>query len=146
MIVLLPDHDSNVIGLLGQLTCDNWGRWMDGFKPSTGRLKIPLFTVSCRVEPAGLLSRLGMVDAFGPGRADFFGVTADVDLWLDSLIHQTFVRVNEDGTEATAATATRGAMSPPPSVEFVADRPFVYAIRDNQTGLILFIGTVANPS
>ena len=92
------------------------------------------------------LSRMGMSKAFSPG-ADFTGIDDGRDqLCIADVIHKAFVEVNEKGTEAAAATAVAGASFSAPGIErrrppeFTADRPFVYLIRDRQTGSILFLG------
>jgi len=89
-----------------------------------------------------------MTDAFSP-RADFSGMGwRKGDIWIGQVKHKAFVEVNEEGTEAAAATAvemvTRGL--PPREPEFRADHPFLFLIRDNATGAILFMGRMANPA
>ena len=89
---------------------------------------------------------MGMPDAFS-GNADFSGMTGDRDLFISDVIHKAFVSVDEAGTEAAAATAVvmqlKGAPMAP--VEVTVDRPFVFLIRDIETGAILFIGRIVNP-
>ena len=94
---------------------------------------------------------MGMVDAFDENRADFSGMDSRVVwLYISAVIHQAFVDVNEQDTEAAAATAVvMGARSPgmsrPPLI-FRADHPFVFLMRDNHTGSVLFLGRVVNPT
>ncbi len=96
------------------------------------------------------LSAMGMPTAFG-GSADFSGITSDTDLFISKVIHQSFVEVNEEGTEAAAATAVAmefsvpGSSSPAP-ILFKADHPFIFFIEHKETGQILFMGKVENPS
>jgi serpin B len=89
-----------------------------------------------------------MTDAFDRSAADFSGMTGKKDLFISDVIHKAFVAVDEEGTEAAAATAvimeTAGAMMPDAS--FIADRPFLFIIRDTVSGQILFIGRVLNPA
>ncbi len=93
---------------------------------------------------------MGMQDAFSMADADFSGMTGERDLYISDVIHQAFVAVDESGTEAAAATAVvmslRSAAIPrePPAV--VVDRPFIFVIRDIETGSILFMGRVMNPA
>jgi serpin B len=88
---------------------------------------------------------MGMVDAFGA--ADFSGMTGQRDLFISAVVHKAFVDVNEEGTEAAAATAVLMARSiPPPTPVFRADHPFLFLIRENSTGSILFLGRVVDPS
>jgi serpin B len=92
------------------------------------------------------LIELGMVDAFSPGAADLSGM-ADADLFISAVIHEAYVKVDEEGTEAAAATAVIvGETSAPLVPTFRADRPFLFQIRDRLTGSILFMGRVADPS
>jgi serpin B len=88
----------------------------------------------------------GMVDAFVPGKADFSGMAASERLWISDVIHQAFVSVDEAGTEAAAATAVVlvGEGAPQKVVELALDRPFVFFVRDNATGAILFLGRVVS--
>lgn len=95
------------------------------------------------------LEKLGTRDAFDQKTADFSGMSGGKELWISDVVHKTFVEVNEEGTEAAAATAVAmvmlGGMRNPPPPVFRADRPFVFAILDNATGAILFMGRVMNP-
>ncbi|WP_304171209.1 serpin family protein [Limnochorda pilosa] len=95
-----------------------------------------------------VLQALGIVDAFRPGRANFANMAEDPELVLSQVIHQAFVEVNEEGTEAAGATGigmrvTSLPANPPPV--FRADRPFVFLIRDVESGAILFMGRVVDP-
>jgi serpin B len=88
---------------------------------------------------------MGMNDAFS-GEADFSGMNGNRELSIGEVIHKAFVDVNEEGTEAAAATAVvmfKAIVKPPPI--FRADHPFIFLIRDNHTGSVLFIGRVVDP-
>jgi serpin B len=111
------------------------------------------------VDPPGslalgeVLAGLGMADAFSPAQADFTAIANPPDprdrLFLSEVFHKAFVKVDEKGTEAAAATAAvmaRAAAAMAPPAEFKADHPFLFFIRDNATGKILFMGQVADPS
>lgn len=89
---------------------------------------------------------MGMTDPFS-AKADFSGMTGLKDLYIDEVIHKAFIAVNEQGTEAAAATAVvmRKLSMPMPPEDFIADHPFVFFIRDMQTGTILFFGRLTNP-
>lgn len=89
------------------------------------------------------LIALGMGEAFGPG-ADFSAMSP-TNLWIDRVRHKTYVRVNEEGVEAAAATSVAVGISRPPPFEFIADHPFYFAIRDDNTKAILFMGAVFDP-
>jgi serpin B len=110
------------------------------------RLKMPKFKYESKFELKSTLSQMGMLEAFDPGLADFTGMTALRELFIDEAYHQGFISVDEKGTEAAAATAVvitlTGAGAP---LTITIDRPFIYLIRDMQTNAILFMGRVMNP-
>jgi serpin B len=111
-------------------------------------VSLPRFEIKLREELSSALQRAGMIAAFGP-QADFSGITTREELFLNLVLHQTWVKVEERGTEATAATAgeirTTAAPVKREPVVFRADHPFLFLIRDRQTGLILFWGRLLNP-
>jgi serpin B len=111
-------------------------------------VRLPKFSfTSASISLKPVLGSLGMLDAFAPGMADFSGIDDTTDLFIQDVVHKAFVSVDESGTEAGAATGVIiGVTSaPPPPKRFIADRPFVFLIRDKQTGAILFIGRITNP-
>jgi len=88
-----------------------------------------------------------MVEAFDPATADFSGMTDTAPLYIQEVVHQAFVAVDERGTEAAAATAVvAGTTSAPPRATLTVDRPFIFAILDRTTGATLFVGRVLDPS
>ncbi len=98
---------------------------------------------------AGALQGLGMRDAFVFGPADFSGMDGTCNLFIGQVIHKSFIAVEEAGTEAAAATAellVGGAARPESTVVCKIDRAFIFLIRDNATGAILFVGRMVNPS
>jgi len=105
------------------------------------------FTTDYSLSPA--LSDMGMADAFDPSRADFSGFTGARDLFITAVVHKAFVKVDETGTEAAAATgvimATSAMPSDPPEL-FLLDRPFVFIIIDDLSDTVLFMGRVTDPS
>ncbi len=90
---------------------------------------------------------MGMKDAFNPVVADFSGMDGTRDLCIGDVLHKAFVSVDEAGTEAAAATAVImiGTGMPPTPTELTLDHPFIFLIRDIETGAILFVGRVLNP-
>ena len=109
------------------------------------RLKMPKLYFESNFELGQELAQMGMPLAFSD-TADFSGITEKSDFWIDNVFHKAFISVNEAGTEATATTSvimTQAAPGEP--VPFVIDRPFIFLIRDIETGTILFIGRVLNP-
>jgi serpin B len=111
-------------------------------------LTVPKFTFESEFNLSQTLADMGMPSAFG-GEADFSGMTGDRDLFISDVVHKAFVAVDEEGTEAAAATAVIMAeMAAAPMEDAVImrlDRPFLFLIRDDDTGTILFAGRVLNP-
>jgi serpin B len=110
-------------------------------------LAMPKWEVESQFSLPEALKKLGMRDAF-TAQADFSGMTGSPDLFISDVLHKAFVSVDEKGTEAAAATAvimklTSAPMNP---VQVSLDRPFIYLIRDIETGSILFMGRVLDPS
>jgi serpin B len=109
-------------------------------------LGLPRFGTETKVELARVLAGLGMPTAFGAG-ADFSGITTQASLLIDAVIHQANIDVDEKGTEAAAATAVVMRESAAPSaVDLTVDRPFVFALRDLETGAVLFLGRITEPA
>jgi len=111
-------------------------------------VSLPRFTTESSFSLNDALQALGMTDAFEADRADFSGMDGNRDLYIGTVLHKAFVSVDENGTEAAAATAVIMELTSAPilePIEFTVDRPFIYLIRDVQTGSILFIGRVAAP-
>jgi len=110
------------------------------------KIQIPRFKVEQKTEPRPILESFGMKTAFTKD-ADFTGITNAEKLYISKILHKAFVEVNEEGAEAAAATAvvvaTRSAQSPG---VFVADRPFIFIIKDNRSKSILFIGRLVKPT
>jgi serpin B len=109
---------------------------------------MPRFTVSGDFELSGVLAEMGMPSAFSPGEADFSGITGGRrDLAISRVLHKGFIEVNEEGAEAAAASAVAMSKGLRPAVpSFTADRPFLYLIRHNRTGTVLFMGRVVKPT
>jgi serpin B len=147
MAILLPNEDSNLQTIIDSLTTDNWSLWMNSFgNKQEVNITIPRFTIDYNKQLNDVLSDMGMKIAF-ESTADFCGINPDADLYIDYVQHNTFIDVNEKGTKAAAATvvAMRECVAMPPTV-FNANRPFLYAITEKETGTILFIGKTVNPT
>ncbi len=149
MIIFLPKSIDGLAGLEAQLTSVNVEKWLNELGSVRKRevsISIPKFKTTSEFELSDILGAMGMQDAFSERLADFSGMTGKKDLFISKVIHKAFVDVNEEGTEAAAATAvvvTLKAISRP--LTFQADHPFIFLIRANKTGSILFIGRIVDP-
>lgn len=145
MVVLLPTEASGVGELLEVLP-----RKLDGWLAALSEEKINVYLPRFKLEQEFVLNNaliaLGMVDAFSENDADFSGMSTRGGLYFSKVIHKAFVDVNEEGTEAAAATGATLSLTAfaPPRV-FKADHPFLFLIRDLRTGTILFMGRMARP-
>ena len=110
-------------------------------------LRFPKFEFESSFSLSDALKALGMPNAFDASQADFSGMTGDKDLFIGNVIHKAFVAVDEEGTEAAAATAVIMEITSAQMTDFIfiIDRPFIFLIRDLESGQILFIGRVLNP-
>ncbi len=147
MIVILPKKKDGLRDLEKQFTADNLALWLGKRSTYLVDIKVPKFKVTAEFQLNDELKAMGMKDAFAFGRADFSGMATREKLYIKAVLHKAFVDVNEAGTEAAASTAVViGTRSLPPSATFNADHPFLFLIRDNRTGTVLFVGRVANPA
>ena len=150
MVVLLPTQADGLAGLEKNLTADHLHQWLRQISSESVEVTLPKFTFSTQLQLADTLTAMGMTDAFDASKADFTGMSSAERFFISAVIHQAFVAVDEEGTEAAAATAIVAAAGAPfrppqePKV-FNADHPFVFLIRHNATGEILFVGRLANP-
>ncbi len=150
MVILLPNQVDGLADLESRLTPENLENWLSfsevRYDASEGlRVWLPKFKMSSEFNLKEVLSNMGMPLAFIDGVANFSGINEKAPLAISAVVHKTFVDVNEEGTEAAAATAVVGGTRGRPPPSFVADHPFLFLIRDNQSGSILFIGRVVNP-
>ncbi len=150
MYIFLPDSRDGIIDLLAQMSKENWDEWMGQFRRREGEVVLPRFRIEYDTSLVEPLSLFGMSVAFDPKEANFsYMVKPPENLFIGDVIHKTFVEVNEEGTEAAAVTGVKMMATAVPTktdkFTFICDHPFVCAIRDNVTGAILFIGTIADP-
>jgi len=147
MLVLLPDQTDGMSQLEPLLTAENLGAWLKGMRRRTVNVFLPRFKMTVQFELSKTLAEMGMPLAFDPIKANFSGMTVPERIFVSAVIHKAFVEVNEKGTEAAAATAVVGAggAAPMQPATFRADHPFIFLIRDNASGSILFMGRLVNP-
>ncbi|MEH2056793.1 MAG: serpin family protein [Nostoc sp.] len=144
--IFLPKQNSNLKAFYQNLNVENWERWMTQFSKQKGFIRLPRFKTDYEVTLNDALKSLGMEEAFS-NKANFSGMGKNIA--ISEVKHKTFVEVNEEGTEAAAATsvgmvATSLRQEPEP-FRMIVDRPFFSAIRDNQTGSVLFMGSIIDP-
>lgn len=150
MLVLLPEKGDGLADVEAKLTFQNLQQWVGSLSKRDVKVYVPKFKTTSQFELGDTLKALGMNTAFDPNTADFSGMTGGRDLFISAVIHKAFVDVNEEGTEAAAATGiilapTSAAPDPTEPPVFRADHPFVFMIRDNRNGTILFMGRIENP-
>jgi serpin B len=148
MVVLLPRAVDGLARLEKSLGADSLASWLGRMHAPEVQLALPRFAMTARFQLNQVLAGLGMPSAFEPGRADFSGLDGTRELFLAAVVHKAFVDVNEEGTEAAAATGGAMALTAMPAepIVFRADHPFVFLIRHRPTGSILFVGRVTDPS
>lgn len=146
MTLLVPD-EGRFEEIESQLSNDLLKEVLASLTIADVMLRIPKFEYESSFSLSDSLAGLGMPLAFDDGQADFSGMTDQQDLYIGNVIHKAFVAVDEKGTEAAAATAVimEGATAMQPENMLVLDRPFLFFIRDVETGQILFVGRVLNP-
>ena len=152
MYVFLPDEQTGLDQFEQELTPENWDMWMKSFRITPGDLKLPRFKVEWESQLNDALKALGMAEAFDSHRANFSligGMNSGNLLYISQVKHKTWCEVNEEGTVAAAVTSVgvsvTSVQQPRERFFMKVDRPFFLTIRDNLTGVVLFMGSVTNP-
>ena len=149
MLVILPKGD-NLAAVEDGLDLQTISELSGEIRDQRVNVHLPKFRLETGYSLSGTLGAMGMPSAFDPGRADLSGMDGTRNLSITEVFHKAFVDVNEEGTEAAAATAVvvglAMAHQEPPVPEFKADHPFIFLIRDDETGAILFLGRVTSPN
>ena len=151
MLVLLPKNE-DLESLEKMLTVENLNQWREELREQRVDVFMPKFTFDSKYFLKENLKEMGMPTAFRapslPLGADFSGISGEKDLYIHSVIHQAFINVDEEGTEAAAATGVIFGIEaiPEPIPVFRADHPFIFLIQERETGIILFMGRVINPA
>lgn len=149
MVFVLPQKGVALSKLVSQLDSIQWTQWTNAMSEQRGHVQIPRFTLEMAqpLDLVPILKSLGMNAAFGGG-GDFSGISPNI--FISAVNHKAWLQVDESGTEAAASTTvemTAGIHMPPKnSFSFIADRPFLAAIRDNRSGNLLFLAEINAPS
>jgi serpin B len=146
MVVIAPEPE-RFAEFEEALNSDRAASIMDELQRTNVTLSMPLFEFSSDLPVSDALKEMGMTAAFSPEEADFSGIDGTMRLFVRDVLHKGFVSVDESGTEATAATAVviEEESLPPEPIEMEIDSPFIFLIRDTETGTILFLGRVLSP-
>lgn len=148
MTIVLPSDTIGVVDLVNGLTAEQWNQWTASLQPSESDVVLPKFKLTNDLGLIPTLEKLGMGIAFDcdpPVMADFTRMLAGGGVCITDVKHKTYVDVNEEGTEAAAVTSVEmGVTSAGPPTIYV-DRPFVFGLRENLSGTILFMGVIRHP-
>ncbi len=149
MLLFLPESKTTLADFLGTLTAENWAAWNEQFGWREGTVILPTFKGEYDIDLTRILQLMGMEEPFDENKADFSKITK-VKVFISLVLHKTFIEVDEEGTEAAAVTAvgvraTGAAPKPVKKFTLVFDKPYFYAIRDRNTGFILFMGVMQKP-
>jgi serine protease inhibitor len=149
MVVMLPSGDKDISDLVDKLDVTHWDTWFEDAILAGVRVDLPKFKYEFKDLLNDPLKNLGLGVAFSEYEANFTRINPAGDLYISRVIHQTFIEVKEEGTEAAAATiveieynSIEGGGNP---ILFKVDKPFLYLIKENSTGAIVFIGKVGKP-
>lgn len=144
MYVILPAEEVGLEQLHSTLNNTNWNSWVNSFRTMDGELGLPRFSFEYETSLNDALNALGMGIAFDENAADFSGMRpTPPSLFISEVKHKTFIDVNEKGTEAAAVTSVEvGTTAMPETFSMIVDRPFFFAIADDMTGTILFMGSI----
>ncbi len=144
MTVLLPRETKDIDIFIEEFNNANWSKWMSSFTEQEGLLYLPKFKLEYEISLNEVLKALGMESAF-TGKADFTRMFKPGGLFISEVKHKTFVDVNEEGTEAAAVTSVEVGYKSAHGFGMYVNRPFVFVIRENHSGTILFIGKIVEP-
>ena len=149
MNIFLPHENSSLHQFLELLTPDNWERWTTKFSKKEGTIVFPKFKLEYEASLKSALMNLGMEDAFDGQHADFSKMIEEDDqIYISDIKQKTFIDINEEGTEAAAATSVEMKLTSAPvdgPFYMKVNRPFLFTIVDEETGAMIFMGSIANP-
>jgi serpin B len=149
MVVLLPRENDGLKTLENSLTAPKLYEWLGLLHSQKVNVFLPKFKLTDQFSLVKTLASMGMLAPFSP-QADFSGMDGGHDLFISDVVHKAYVDVNEEGTEAAAATGVGmhalAVRRPEPVPVFRADHPFIFLIRDTRSGSILFLGRLVDPT
>ena len=146
MLVLLPSERGGISALEDAISAESVLEWQQAVVERDVIVSMPKFKMELKYSLKEPLQDLGMADAFDPRLADLSGIAPF--LFVKDATHKTYTDVNEEGTEAAAVTVivTAFISQPPPPPRFIADHPFIFIIQDDESGAILFMGRLSDPT
>uniref|UniRef100_A0A8C8SVD0 Serpin domain-containing protein n=1 Tax=Pelusios castaneus TaxID=367368 RepID=A0A8C8SVD0_9SAUR len=148
MYILLPNDYTGLTQLEKELTYEKLTTWISPhhFQEVKAEVSLPRFKIEKTTELNKYLKALGMTDVFDPKESDLSGITKVKGLFVSKAVHKAYIEINEEGTEAAAATGiVAGVTSIGTHIQFVADHPFLFFIRHQKTKCILFYGRFSSP-
>ncbi len=145
MSLILPKEGNSLGTLITQMENRDWQEWANGFETDSIYFAMPKFEMKYEKELKGPLTELGMGRIFNSGAADFSSMVAGGGVWVDKVKHKSFIQVDEKGAEAAAVTSVVVVESTPDIPFAVFNEPFLFVIRENRTGAVLFVGKMMDP-
>ena len=146
ILIFLPTHNFTTNDVIEDVNQSNLESWLDNLHEQNLKVYLPKFEFGYENSLVDNLKALGMVDAFDPSLSDFSEISDQTDLFISEVKHKSYIKVDEEGTEAAAVTGiTFNTTSTQPDPIFNVDHPFVFAIREKDTNALLFLGKVNNP-
>jgi serine protease inhibitor len=146
MVIMLPAEGKSDADIISSLSAANWDKWIADMTLLKTNISLPKFVFRYENQLNDELSALGMPTAFTDS-ADFSGINPVEQLLISRVMHKSYIEVNEEGTEAAAVTSVEvGVTSIGNELWFIADHPFIFAIRERSTGTIMFLGRLSDPS
>ncbi len=148
MTVILPRKNVDIDDYVANLNITKWQGYIDQLDTTGVSLDLPKFKLEYKKTLNAVLKKLGMDEAFDAEKADFSRIIENRELYISRVLHKTFVQVDEEGTEAAAVTVVEmrtTSIDPPAGLSMRVDRPFVFVIRERQSGSVLFMGKIINP-
>ena len=148
MMIFLPGEDNSLNDVINRFDQERWTEWNEGITKRRINIKFPKFEFMSEFELNKMLSEMGMKVAFEPGKADFCRMNPNSELFISKVKHKTYIDLDEKGTEAAAVTSVGISLTSVGGEQgypFHVNRPFVFAIKENTTNSIMFLGKVMKP-